>query len=78
MRGSPVSAASDTMEGVGMSYISRIDPWERRDSAGRWTPLAAWLMLLTGAVWLLVVAAVLTLLPRNTGEVMIRVLEAGA
>ncbi len=61
-----------------MSYIGRIERWNRRDSAGRAMPSGAYLMLLTGAVWLLVVAAVLTLLRLDTGEVMIRVLEAGA
>ena len=61
-----------------MSYIGHIEPWDKRVSAGRWTPSAAWLMLLTGAVWLLVVAAVLTLLCLDNGQVMIRVLEAGA
>ena len=61
-----------------MSYIGRIESWDKRVSAGRSTPSGAYLMLLTGAVWLLVVAAVLTLMPQDAVEMMTRAFEAGA
>ena len=61
-----------------MSYIGWIEPWNRKVSANQSTPSAAHLMLLAGAVWLLVVAAVLTLMPQDAVEIMVHALEAGA